>query len=100
WERTHACRFDIGKFQLSHYTRNRLKYADTPLMIGQHIIPPTTTVRYLGLIIDNRLRWKQQTEHAMAKGTSALMALGRLARSTYGLGQKQARQLYICAVVP
>lgn len=100
WERTHACRFDVAKFQLCHFTRNDDRYEPLPLIIGSHVIQPSETVKYLGLILDRKLRWKQQVEKALAKGTSALLAVSRLARSTFGLQQKYARQLFISVVVP
>ncbi|KAK6969141.1 hypothetical protein R3P38DRAFT_2417709, partial [Favolaschia claudopus] len=94
WSYTHACSFDLGKFQLVHYTRNRGKYAPVPLVTPTHIIPATDSATYLGLIMDRQLRWKEQVQRAVAKGTKAILAVSRLTRPSFGLPHRYVRQLY------
>ncbi|KAK7063814.1 hypothetical protein R3P38DRAFT_2491623 [Favolaschia claudopus] len=100
WSFTHACSFDLGKFQLVHYTRNRGKYAPTPLITPTHVIPATDSATYLGLIMDRQLRWKEQVQRAVAKGTKAILAVSRLTRPSFGLPHRYVRQLYRSVVIP
>ncbi|KAJ6497190.1 hypothetical protein C8R47DRAFT_928031, partial [Mycena vitilis] len=98
WSSTHACQFDVKKFQLLHFVNSERKYAPTPLVINGVIISPGETAKYLGLVIDRRLRWKQQVEAAAAKGTSTVLAISRLTRPTYGMPHRYMRQLYTAVV--
>ncbi|KAJ3484580.1 hypothetical protein NLI96_g5547 [Meripilus lineatus] len=100
WSRTHACRFDIAKFQLVHFTRNEKKYLPLPITIADHTVQPTPTAKYLGVILDRKLRWKEQAEHAIGVGTRTMMAISRLSKSTFGLPHKYIRQLYRSIVQP
>ncbi|KAI0373576.1 hypothetical protein BV20DRAFT_930240, partial [Pilatotrama ljubarskyi] len=94
-------RFDIGKFQLVHHTRYEPRYSPLPLQIGSsHTIYPEDSAKYLGIIVDRRLRWHEQVEAAVAKGTAAVLAIGRLARPTFGLPHQYIRQLFRAVVCP
>ncbi|KAK6974589.1 hypothetical protein R3P38DRAFT_3132995 [Favolaschia claudopus] len=77
WSLTHACSFDLGKFQLVHYTRNRNRYIPLPLVTPTHTIPASDSAKYLGLIMDRQLR-----------------------RPTFGLPHQFVRQLYRSVVIP
>ncbi|KAM5538790.1 hypothetical protein V8D89_007512 [Ganoderma adspersum] len=100
WSCMHACRFDIGKFQLVHHTRYEPRYEPLPLQIDGHTIIPSESAKYLGIIIDRRLRWHEHVEAAIAKGTAAVLAVGRLARPTFGLPHQYARRLFKAVVCP
>ena len=101
WSTRHACRFDIGKFQLVHYTRYEPRYSPLPLRIGSHTIMPSDSAKYLGLILDRRLRWHEQVDSAVAaKGTATALAVRRLARPSFGLPHHYARQLFVAVVLP
>jgi ribonuclease HI len=100
WSRTHACSFDLAKFQLVHYTRNSNRYEPLPLITTAHTIPASESAKYLGLIMDRQLRWKEQVQQAIAKGTKAIMAINRLTRPTFGLPHQFVRQLYRSVVIP
>nr|VWP02665.1 Acyl-CoA ligase AFT1-1 (EC (AF-toxin biosynthesis protein 1-1) [Ganoderma boninense] len=100
WSCAHACRFDIGKFQLVHHTRYEPRYEPLPLVIDGHTITPSESARYLGIIVDRRLRWHEHVDAAIAKGTAAVLAVGRLARPTFGLPHQYARRLFNAVVYP
>ncbi|KAJ7845956.1 hypothetical protein B0H14DRAFT_2312527, partial [Mycena olivaceomarginata] len=100
WSRTHACSFDLGKFQLVHYTRNPHRYEPLPLITTAHTIPVSESAKYLGLIMDRQLCWKEQVQQAISKGTKAIMAVNRLTRPMFGLPHQSVRQLYRSVVIP
>lgn len=99
WRKTHACRFDVAKFNLVHFTRNDARYTPTALTFEDTTVP-TETAKYLGLILDRKLRWKPQIAAAVAKGTKALLGIARLARPTFGLPQKYIRRLVVGVALP
>ena len=68
WRCTHACRFDIAKFNLIHFTRNEVRYFPIPLTFEGVTISPTETAKYLGMIFDRKLRWKPQIALPLPKG--------------------------------
>ncbi|KAF8886640.1 hypothetical protein CPB85DRAFT_1232394, partial [Mucidula mucida] len=100
WSVTHACRFDVGKFQLVHFTRNRNKKRPLPLQVGEHIIVPESTAKYLGIILDAELRFHEQVEAASAKGAKTLGAIGRLTKPSFGLPHKYVRTLVRAVLLP
>ena len=101
WSGKHACRFDIPKFQLLDLPRPRT-FVDTapPIIINGHTIHPQKSAKYLGIVIDHKLKWDLQVESAIAKGTASVLAISRLSKSTFGLPHQYIRQLYIAVTVP
>lgn len=100
WSDTHACRFDVPKFQLIHLTRNKQRYEPLPLTIGRHTIHPTDSAKYLGIHIDRQLRWYNHLEATIAKGTNTILAISRLTGPAIGMPLQYARQLYQSLVLP
>ncbi|THH18945.1 hypothetical protein EUX98_g8873 [Antrodiella citrinella] len=100
WSRTHACKFDIAKFQLVHFTRNEKKHTPLPLVLTDHTIQASDTAKYLGIVLDRRLRWHEQSDAAVAKGTATVMAISRLTRPTFDMPHKFIRQLFWSVVLP
>lgn len=58
------------------------------------------SAKYLGIVLNRRLRWHEQVEAAVAKGTATMLAVSRLSRPTFGLPHKYLRQLYRSVVLP
>ena len=101
WSGKHACRFDIPKFQLLDLPRPRTFDTDfPPVVVNVRTIQPQTSAKYLGIIIDNKLKWDLQVEAAIAKGTASVFAISRLSKSTFGLPHHFIRQLYTAVTVP
>ena len=75
WSRWHTCKFNIGKFQLVYHTQNPAVYPPLPLQIGQHLVVPKKSAKYLGIIIDYQLWWHEHVEVVVAKGTAAVLAI-------------------------
>ncbi|KZV79510.1 hypothetical protein EXIGLDRAFT_585415, partial [Exidia glandulosa HHB12029] len=102
WSARHACQFDVKKFQLIHFTKNprHEEAAKQGLDIAGVTIEPEKAVKYLGILIDSKLRWKEHAEAAVAKATKTLLACARLPRPTFGLPHRHVRRLYISVVLP
>jgi hypothetical protein len=56
--------------------------------------------KYLGVYIDEGLRWTEQREKAVAKVTKWVLLFKRLARLATGISQKLMRQLYLGVAIP
>ncbi|GKT39838.1 Rpb7-binding protein seb1 [Colletotrichum spaethianum] len=68
WAFTHASVFAPEKFQLTHFTRAKTRInTDTTLQSQWGEIRPKTTCKYLGLIMDSSLKWKQHIDETERK---------------------------------
>lgn len=99
WSQTHVCKFDIGKFQLVHFTRNERKYTPLSLNVADHTVIPATTAKYLEIILDRKLRWKEHAEDVTQKGTKTIMAINRLSKTNFRLPHHLTQQLYTAVVL-
>ncbi|XP_044581492.1 uncharacterized protein LOC123263037 [Cotesia glomerata] len=67
------------------------------LQVGEHEITSQPYIRYLGVMLDARLNFKQQDEHVTAKASVVRASLARL-MPNFG-GSKQSRRLLLSSVV-
>ncbi|KIN92630.1 hypothetical protein M404DRAFT_809960 [Pisolithus tinctorius Marx 270] len=81
-------------FTLSR-TKNR-----PPLTLRDSTITPTANHKFLGVILDQELRWKTHAAQAIAKGMKQALLLRRLSATSWGIPLKLMRQLYQSVVVP
>lgn len=97
WGVTNGSRYDYQKFQLIHFwgCKSRPEGPDLNLQFRTHTIKPTACVRYLGVLLDEKLSFKFHAEQALARGTRTLGAVGRL-RIPHGY----MRQLILALVFP
>ena len=63
------------------------------LRVGEHEITSQPSVRYLGVMIDSRLNFKAQVEHASAKAATVGRTLSRLMPNVGGPKQKRSALL-------
>jgi ribonuclease HI len=101
WATTHASKFAPEKFQLTHFTRSKTRIDRTQrLRTANGDIAPKATCKYLGVVLDSRLRWKAHIEEIRRKATKTVNALSSLGSSTWGLSMQEARKIYRGVVVP
>jgi len=60
----HMWNIKINEFKSTHLTFTLRRDASSPIYLSNVAIPPATTVKYLGLHLDNKLNWK---EHIIKK---------------------------------
>lgn len=99
WSRAHNSRFETNKFALIDFSMNRRKTRPNMHIQGT-TIKPTFSHRFLGVIVDQELRWKAQAANAIAKGTAYVFQLRRLSTAAKGLPLHLMRQLYQAVAVP
>jgi hypothetical protein len=69
-------------------------------MLNGQVIKEVKSFKYLGVVIDAQLRWKEQTQKAIANATKWILQYRRLTRPATGVNSKIMRQLYLAVAVP
>ncbi|KIJ11403.1 hypothetical protein PAXINDRAFT_84599 [Paxillus involutus ATCC 200175] len=65
-----------------------------PMTIRGTVINSSPTHHFLGILVDNMLRWHAHARYAIGKGTAYVMQLRRLALSVKGIPLSLMKQLY------
>ena len=105
WADTHNCVFGIEKFQLVDFLRGKSvtkgrKGEGEAIHIRGHEVRPRDSAKFLGVIVDRWLNWKEHTAAAIAKGEKWLNQFGRLARMNKGINAMFVRRLYLTIAIP
>jgi hypothetical protein len=100
WRKKHGVQFEISKYVLVHYTRNRHMETEASIDINGITINPSEEAKYLRVIFDQELRFKSHLQHAIKKGTNVAMALSRIAKITWRAPYPYVRQLFQAVVAP
>jgi len=99
WSRNHNSKFETNKFALIDFSMNCQKNRPNMHIQGS-VISPTSTHRFLGVIVDQELRWNAQVDNSIAKGTAYVLQLHRLSATSKGLPLRLMRQLYQAVALP
>lgn len=110
WAESHNSTFDIVKTGLVGFTRKRDEDPNKPnktinqkrlpiTILGREITPKQAHL-FLGLIVDEELRFKEQAARALAKGMTWAAQFRRLSKTAQGMGGKFTRQLFLSVAIP
>ncbi len=99
WSRTHNSPLKYTKLALIDFTHRSSSKIRTMLQLLQRQIEPTSSTKYLGVIVDQALNWKAQQAHAVKKGTKWVMQIRQLAEPLWGIMPKYARRLYTSVAI-
>ena len=97
WRRRHGARFETTKYLLNHFTRKR-KPTTATIRVGNVIVSPSENTRYLGVVFDKQLRFKNHLQQVAQKGAKFAHALARIAKVSWGARFCQLRQLFTSVV--
>ncbi|KAF5392001.1 hypothetical protein D9757_003364 [Collybiopsis confluens] len=110
WAREHNCTFGVDKFTLVDFTRKRINNAGgatkTMRLQGQGVrigdikVEPVKAARFLGVMMDSELRWKEQHALMVKRGQGWLVQFRRLARMKDGMVASHIRQFYKSKAIP
>ncbi|TKS65974.1 putative RNA-directed DNA polymerase from transposon BS [Collichthys lucidus] len=78
WSEQNHLRLNINKTREMVIDFRRKKAPSQPLRIRGEVVEEVEDYRYLGVVIDNRLDWKSNTEAVYKKGMSRLYFLRKL----------------------
>ena len=100
WAKMHGCQFSISKYQLTHFSKRGKEDIDIPLNLGTQVVPAKPYSRFLGAILDCNLDWREQVNQVKMKATKSIVAIAKLAGSTWGGCLLSIRQIYEAIVIP
>ena len=110
WAEEHNCEFGLEKFQLVDFTRRRVPDQERPgktkpmprpdLTLRGHRVKASATATFLGVRIDQELRWKAQGDKIVAKGQAWVAQIRRIARTSGGVAPALIRRLYSSVAIP
>ena len=97
WERTWKMEFHPGKCQLLRITNKLKNTINANYYIHDTLIENADSAKYLGVTIDNKLKWKQQIENVCNKSNKVL---GFLRRNLHSCPTHIKNQCYKALVRP
>ena len=100
WRDAHGARFETSKYVLIHFTRHPNKSTQAAIRIANAVIQPSPDARYLGVVFDKQLRFKQHVQQIAKKGSKFALAISRITKSTWGATYQQTRTLFTTVVAP
>jgi ribonuclease HI len=110
WSTSHNSNFEVDKFALLHISRKlepdpnrpgkQKPIARPPLHLENHTINPSPSHKFLGIILDQSLNFKEQANYALGKGEKYAAQLRRLAQKRRGVPGRLARNLHNAVVIP
>src|SRR6266481_5586537 len=110
WSRDHNLRFELSKLTLVGFSRRCMLDAQRPgkmmpvprpsLTLGDTTVMPDTSHKFLGVLLDQELRWREQAERVVARATKWALGARRLARPAMGISLRLMRQLYQAVALP
>jgi hypothetical protein len=80
WRKKHGAQFEPSRYVLIHFTRNKRSESTASIIINGINIQPSSEVKYLGVIFDQKLLFHSHLQHVIKKGINAMMALFSIAK--------------------
>jgi hypothetical protein len=111
WLRTHFSAYEYHKFAAMAMMRRQVfdpgggnkKVKQHPVMIqidDQHTVTTVRTYKFLGVLLDDELRFKEHAAYALAKGTKWAGQIKRMSKMSRGMHGQHARALYYAVALP
>src|SRR5216684_3087207 len=100
WSKTHNSLLEYNKLALIDFAHQNNTKPRPTLTLPHGTIDPSTNTRYLGVILDQHLKWMQQLAHITEKGSKWAAQIKRATRPTWGITLKYACKLYISVALP
>ncbi|OBZ69518.1 hypothetical protein A0H81_10498 [Grifola frondosa] len=99
WSETHNSEFSFEKLGLLNCSC-KLKDLGPTLKLNDSSVQPSQHHKFLGMLLDHKLRFHEHVAYALAKGTTWVAQFRRLAKSRYGLTFGLVKRLYLAVAVP
>ncbi|CDO74895.1 hypothetical protein BN946_scf184988.g2 [Trametes cinnabarina] len=102
WSRAHNSGFSLDKFGLINCKSQPKRIGlGPPLTLSDGtVVHPSDHHRFLGVLMDQGLRFKQHVASVYAKGSRLVAQVRRLATARNGLALPIVRRLYLAVVIP
>ncbi len=100
WSRAHNSSYSIDKFGLLNCKARMKDLGPVLTFTDGTLVQPTDHHRFLGLLVDHKLRFKQHVALAYARGSQWVALIRRLANAKHGLSLAVVRRLYLAVAIP
>jgi hypothetical protein len=100
WRERHGAKFETSKYVLVHFCRTQQPDMTAAIHIGDTTIEPAETAKYLGVLFDRKLSFRNHVQHAAKKGTQFGLAISQAANCTRGPAYQQTRILFTSVAAP
>lgn len=99
WVLAHNSKFETSKFTLVDFSMNSAK--DCPPLVTQGTtIMLIAMHKFLGVILDQALRWQPHITYAVVKGTAYIFQLCHLSSTSTGIPLSLMHQIYLAVALP
>ena len=96
WAQLTGSSFTVEKTKLIHFTRRKQEQGKGSITMDGKVICAGRTVKLLGVLFDDELRWKGHVQHAVKAATTTALGMGGLRH----LRPAQMKQVYQVCVLP
>ena len=100
WAKKHNSHFEFSKLTLIDFAHSNQSVERPPLALPNIIINPFKSTKYLGIMLDQNLRWNEQLAYMQEKGSKWVAQIHRAAKPSWGLTPKAADRPYIGVALP
>ena len=109
WSRIHNSKFKVNKSAVMHFSRKSIPDPDNnsciplprpELILEGQLVKETKSYKYLGILIDNCLTWKEQAHRTTANTTKWILQFRRLTKPSTGIKSRLMQQLYKSVALP
>ena len=100
WSKSHNSSIEYSKLALIDFAHPGVKKPRPPLVLPGVTLKPSQNAKYLGIVLDQNLKWTQQVANICGKGSKWAAQIKRLTRPTWGLTPKGARKLFVSVALP
>ena len=99
WSGAHNSQFEASKSVLVDFTCSKSKW-HPPMELSRVILAPQPAHKFLGVSLDQELRWNHQVSNSLARVTKWVMAFWWLAHPSAGIRPQLMKQLYNTVAIP
>ena len=100
WAKKHNSLFEYNKLALIDFAHSSRPMERPLLILPSVTVNPTKCTKYLGIMLDQNLNWKEQIVYMQEKGSKWAAQIHCAARPSWGLTPRAARRLYIGVAIP
>ena len=110
WACKHNCEFSIEKFQLVDFSwwlvpnplnpRKKIPIGWSSLHLNTQVIKSQGHAKFLGVLVDNSLWWKEQSTAALTKGQDWVLQFRQLSKPTKGVSRSNMHRIYLAVAIP
>ena len=100
WSKSHNSSIEYSKLALIDFAHPGVKKHCPPLELPGIMIEPMQSTKYLGIVLDQNLKWSQQMASIHGEGSKWTAQIKRLTRPTWGLTPNRVQKLFISVALP